>query len=179
VTQDYEQTFLTALHDLAPVIHEGITTQTPKLYLFSPETHTQVYSDLPSSLDLKNYVLTHSHSITKSQCARLGYSLGAWAKAFHNWAQAPEQEKLKEYMRANKDVMELKYTMNYGSILMDTISKFPEILEGSRSVFEDVAKSVRRELDGDGGVLVHGDFWSGKFVSPLPIFPPSTILTTI
>jgi hypothetical protein len=29
---------------------------------------------------------------------------------------------MKEYMRANKDVMELKYTMNYGSILMDAIS---------------------------------------------------------
>jgi len=63
-------------------------------------------------------------------------------------------------------MMELKYTMNYGSVLMDTISKFSEILEGSRSVFEEVAKSVRGELDGDGGVLIHGDFWSGKYVSP-------------
>jgi len=62
-------------------------------------------------------------------------------------------------------MMELKYTMNYGSILMDTISKFPEILEPSRGVFEEVAKSVRGELDGDGGVLIHGDFWSGKYVA--------------
>jgi hypothetical protein len=63
-------------------------------------------------------------------------------------------------------MMELKYTMNYGSVLTDTISKFPEILEGSRSVFEGVAKSVRGELDGDGGVLIHGDFWSGKYAAP-------------
>jgi hypothetical protein len=164
--QDYEQTILTALHDLPPVTHEGITVQTPKIYFFSPETHTQIYSDLPSSLDLKNYVLTHTHSITKSQCARLGYSLGAWAKAFHSWSQAPEQEKLKEYMRENTDMMELKYTMNYGSVLMDTISKFPEILEPSRGVFEEVAKSMREELDGESGVLIHGDFWSGKYVLP-------------
>jgi hypothetical protein len=154
------------------VIHEGITVQTPKLYLFYPETHTQIYSDLPSSLDMKNYVLTHTHSITKSQCVRLGYSLGTWAKAFHSWAQAPEQEKLKEYMRGNRDMMELKYMMNYGSILMDTISKFPRLLEESRSLFEDVGRSVRKELDGDGGVLIHGDFWSGKFVSLYFPTPP-------
>jgi hypothetical protein len=171
VRQDYEQIILTALHDLDSVIHEGITVQTPKLYLFSPETHTQIYTDLPSSLDLKNYVLTHTHSLTKSQCARLGHSLGAWAKGFHSWAQSPEQEKLKEHMRANKDMMELKYTMNYGSILMDTISKFPQILEVSRGVFEEVAKSVRGELDGNGGVLIHGDFWSGKYVSPFSYLP--------
>ena len=84
-------------------------------------------------------------------------------------------------MRNNKDKMELKYTMNHGSGLRDAIFKFPGILVPIRDVLEEVIKSVREELDGDGdgGVFISGNFWTGKFVSPSPVFPTLTILTAI
>jgi hypothetical protein len=132
---------------------------TPKLWLFDGETNTQVYADLPASTELKTYLLTHSLSLP--QAKRLGVALGKWTKAFHVWGAAPEQAALRGSMEGNKAMRELKYTINY-TTLVATIANFAEILEESRDVFESVAKVTRDEMDGEEGVLIHGDFWSGK-----------------
>jgi hypothetical protein len=159
-TQDFEQSILTALEKLPPVIHSGITVQTPHIYNFSSATNTQIYSDLPSSTELKTYVLTHS--LTQKQCLRLGHSIGLWANNFHSWAAAPVQDNLRENMKGNEAMKELKYMLNY-TTLISRIDGFPGILEGSRKVFEEVVKSVRSNLDkGDRMTLIHGDFWPGK-----------------
>lgn len=65
-------------------------------------------------------------------------------------------------MRGNTAMSELKYRLNYGGNLVGTIANFPEILEGSRKVFEDLGRRVREQLDSGEGSLIHGDFWSGK-----------------
>jgi hypothetical protein len=65
-------------------------------------------------------------------------------------------------MEGNTVMKELKYQINYGANLMGTIRNYPELLEGSREIFEAVGKRVRDELDAGGGRLIHGDFWSGK-----------------
>lgn len=64
-------------------------------------------------------------------------------------------------MKGSVAMKELKYTINY-TTLVATIERFPEILEGSRGVFEAVAKDVRERFDNEEGSLIHGDFWSGK-----------------
>ena len=166
MTQEFEETILAALHDLPPVLREGVTVQTPRLYHFFPKTNTQIYSDLPSSLDLKTYGL--KHPLTKAQCMHFGHAVGLWARQFHTWANAPEQEKLRESMKGNTAMLELKYRLNYGMNLIGTIDNFPELLEGSRSTFEALGKRVREELDSGSGSLIHGDFWSGKWVSSNP-----------
>jgi hypothetical protein len=160
VAQDFEQTILAALHDLPPVSSTGVTVQAPRLYHFFADADTQIYSDLPSSLDLKTYAL--KHPLTRAQCARLGHALGLWAENFHSWAAAPEQEKLRQSMKRNTAMKELKYQINYGPTLIGTIGNYPELLEESRETFEAVGKRVREELDAEGGRLIHGDFWSGK-----------------
>jgi hypothetical protein len=160
VTQEFEETILAALHDLPPVLREGVTVQTPHLYYFFPETDTQIYSDLPSSLDLKTYVL--KHPLTQAQCMHFGHAIGLWARHFHAWANAPEQGKLRESMKGNTAMLELKYRLNYGMNLIGTIDNFPELLEGSRKTFEALGMRVRDELDSEEGSLIHGDFWSGK-----------------
>lgn len=156
--QDYEQTILTALHQLPPAIHDGVTVQTPHLYNFSSSENTQIYSDLPSSTELKTYVLTHT--LTQAQCSRLGQSIGLWAKQFHSWAAATEQEKLREAMKGTA-MKELKYSINYPQMVAN-IAKFPAILEGSSSVLEDVANDTKASMDREEGQIIHGDFWSGK-----------------
>jgi hypothetical protein len=165
VTQEFEETILAALHGLPPVLREGVTIQTPHLYRFFPDTNTQIYSDLASSLDLKTYVL--KHPLTQAQCMHFGHAIGLWAKQFHAWANAPEQEKLRQDMKGNTVMLELKYRLNYGMNLIGTIDNFPQLLEGSRSTFEALGRTVREELDSGSGSLIHGDFWSGKFATAI------------
>lgn len=137
--------------------------QTPQLYHFDNETNTQIYTDLPSSLDLKTYVLKYSETLTEPQCQAFGYALGAWLKSFHQWANSDETKELREYMKGNKEMRDLKYMINY-TVLVNTIERYPAILKEKRKIFEDVAASVKKELDelDGGGMLIHGDFWSGK-----------------
>lgn len=65
----------------------------------------------------------------------------------------------------NISMKELKYHINY-SMLLETIEKFPEILEESRGVFEkvrDFAAAELKKLDHDDEYgIIHGDFWTGK-----------------
>jgi hypothetical protein len=46
-------------------------------------------------------------------------------------------------MKGNTAMMGLKYHINYGGILTGTISNFPELLEGSREIFEAVGARVK------------------------------------
>lgn len=51
-------------------------------------------------------------------------------------------------------------------MLLDTSANFPEILEESRVVFEEVhnfaAAELKKEDHDDKYGLIHGDFWTGK-----------------
>ena len=161
ISKDYEQTVLTALSTLPPSTHSNITVMTPTMHLFSPTTNTQIYSDLPASVDLKTCVLKHASSLTRPQCQRLGHALGLWTRRFHSWAQADEQRSLVEAMRGNVAMRYLKFTINYDT-LVQTVERFPGILEGSKEVFEKVREQRRKEMESEGMVLIHGDFWSGK-----------------
>lgn len=167
--QNFEQTILTSLATLSPTTHANITVSTPHLYNFNPTTNIQIHSDLPSSTELKTYCLTHP--LTTQDCSRLGYSLGLWAKEFHTWGAAPEQAALREIMNGNTAMQDLKYQINY-PYMVATIADFPEILEGSKRIFEEVAKDVREGLDRGEGTLIHGDFWSSKYVAS---FHPSQL----
>ncbi|TVY41389.1 4-hydroxytryptamine kinase [Lachnellula subtilissima] len=165
---DFEQTILSRLETLSPISHSSITVQTPRLYTFSQETHTQIYTDLPASTELKTYALTHS--LTKAQCSRLGHALGLWAKTFHVWGAAEGQLSLRESMKGNVAMKELKYAINYPR-LVATIEDFPHILQASKEVFEAVAKDVRTLLDREEGSLIHGDLWSGNVLLNNAPFP--------
>ncbi|KAH7419355.1 kinase-like domain-containing protein [Cadophora sp. MPI-SDFR-AT-0126] len=162
---DYEQTVLKALSTMTPSTHTNITVVTPTMHLFSHTTNTQIYSDLPSSLDLKTYVLKHASTLTRPECQRLGHALGLWTRNFHSWAQAEEQKGLVEAMKGNVAMRDLKFTINYDT-LVGTVETFPHILEGSREIFEKIREARRGEMESGTGVLIHGDFWSGNVLLP-------------
>ncbi|RDW88691.1 hypothetical protein BP6252_00723 [Coleophoma cylindrospora] len=167
---EFEQAVLTALGQLAPSTHADITVLTPHLYHFDVENNTQIYTDLPSSTDLKTYCLTHS--LNPQECTRLGNSLGLWAKRFHTWGAAPEQAGVRETMKRNTAMRDLKFQINYSRLLV-RIESFPNLLENSRALFEEIGKEVRLEVDGGQGTLIHGDFWSGNVILPNAPFPAS------
>ena len=142
----------------------AITIQSPKLYHFSPSTNTQIHSDLPSSTTLKTYFLTHT--LTQEQCSHLGQGLGLWLKKFHAWGAEPEQERVREEMRGNTAMRDLKWWLNYGPNISAAIEKYSNILGPSKNIFDSVGSEIREMLDRGEGTLTHGDFWSGKYEYP-------------
>lgn len=62
---------------------------------------------------------------------------------------------------------DLKFWVNY-TMLLDTVKNFPTILDKNRDIFERVHKFAATELtqkdcDDEYGII-HGDFWTGKYV---------------
>ncbi|KAH8801684.1 kinase-like domain-containing protein [Xylogone sp. PMI_703] len=165
----FEQTILSSLQKLDPASRSNITVTTPKLYYFSPTTNTQVYSDLPSSTTLKLFCLAHP-TLSRQQCSRIGETLGVWARNFHAWGARPDQDSLRAEMRKSTVMKELKYSINYATLIA-RVSDFPEILQGSKPIFEEIAADVKRRMDAGEGTLIHGDFWTGNILlldAPIP-----------
>lgn len=150
---------LTALKSLNPAVSANIHVTTPHLYEYCSKTDTQILSDYLNSLELKKYFTTHT--IPPAQATRLGVALGKWLKSFHLWASAEAQKPLKDTMKKNDQMVQLKFFVNYGRLL-PTIELFPEILEQSRETFKGVEDMMRKEMEAGKGDLIHGDFWSGK-----------------
>uniref|UniRef100_A0A093VRL3 Choline kinase alpha n=1 Tax=Talaromyces marneffei PM1 TaxID=1077442 RepID=A0A093VRL3_TALMA len=150
-----------------------ITVKTPRLYDFDPETHTQIMEDLPESSDLKTFLLSPpGMHIDKPAARAIGHALGSWLGSFHAWISHNEQIDLRQKLGENKSMQQLKYVVNYDQ-LVNMIDKYPQILEGSRSVFEKVRAYASEELsthssknasiDNAWGPI-HGDFWTGNIL---------------
>jgi hypothetical protein len=147
------------LDDLPPVESRGIQVTTPHLYEYSPETNNSIIVDYANSLELKKYITTHPLSTT--DVTRLGTTLGQWLKSFHAWGN--QHASLPKIMKENVKMAQLKFAINYGRTV-NTIPMFPKLLEGSRDMFEQMEAKYRGELANGEGNLIHGDFWSGKYV---------------
>lgn len=140
--------------------------KTPRVFQFDRETNTQIMEDLPNSLDLKNFLLSDlSHGVSESSGRSLGRSLGSWLRSFHDWADKSEQAETRSLFAQNGTGRDLKFYINY-SMLIDTVANFPDILEESRGVFEEVKSFAAAELKKsdreEGFGIIHGDFWTGK-----------------
>jgi hypothetical protein len=167
IPQLAEESMLNALNDFrVPETENNISVKSPHLFHFNRKTNTQIMEDLPNALDLKTFLQSPAASeLSQSSATAIGRSIGQWLASFHTWASAPERASLVAEIEKNHLMKELKYQVNY-EILMRTIDDFPEVLEGSREVFEKVRDNAKKELgrkkDGEDFGLIHGDFWTGK-----------------
>lgn len=92
----------------------------------------------------------------------LGRALGKWLRAFHDWAASPDQQRLRDSARSNKDMQNIKMTYNY-DLLLSRVEKFPEVLQEARPVFEKLIEMAKAELENEDKLqVIHGDFWTGK-----------------
>ncbi|KAL4926625.1 uncharacterized protein BDV17DRAFT_269181 [Aspergillus undulatus] len=149
-----------------------ITVKTPNIYHFSPETYTQVMEDLPSAVDLKTFLRSPgvSDRISKDWSLSIGRTLGAWLRSFHFWIADPKQIDVATQFGEWKVMRDLKFSINYDGLL-SRIEAYPDLLEGSREVFEkvrDLAASELEESELEGSAIrpIHGDFWSGNVLIP-------------
>ncbi|KAL3494906.1 kinase-like domain-containing protein [Aspergillus germanicus] len=159
-----------------------VTVKTPGLLHFNPATNTQVMEDLPSALDLKTFLSSPSVSSTISRewATSIGRTLGIWLRSFHTWIDDPTQAEVASGFEKNETMKKLKFSINYDSLL-NMVGAHPDLLEGSRGVFERVRERAAAELEeGVGGPIgaIHGDFWSGNVLipktaldQPLPVTP--------
>ncbi|KAF7934315.1 uncharacterized protein EAE97_008675 [Botrytis byssoidea] len=160
------------------VSYNNITISTPKLLHYDASTNTQVHTHHPSPncTNLKSYILKYHTAITPSTASVIGYSLGNWLKKFHSWANSPAQSEVREVMEGNHTMRTLKLAINYTN-LVTMIDSFPNILGGSRIVFENVEKEMLAWINGgtEGTrELIHGDFWCGNVLLPDTLLYPST-----
>lgn len=128
----------------------------------------QIVEDLPNSVDLKTFLLSKvSSGISKSSARSLGRALGSWLRSFHDWGNSNNRDECKETLSRNQTMKDLKFWVNY-TMLLDTVKNFPTILDKNRDIFEKVHKFAATELtqkdcDDEYGII-HGDFWTGKYV---------------
>lgn len=166
--QRFEEAILRALDGLPPYSNADVTVKTPRVLHFDADTDTQILEDLPDSVDLKTFLLSSvSSGMSKSSAESLGRALGSWLRSFHDWGSNKDQAGCKATLSKNESMKELKFWVNY-TILIDTIANFPHILEKSRHVFEEVrdfaaAELTKQDHDDEYGII-HGDFWTGKYV---------------
>ncbi|KAK0748875.1 kinase-like domain-containing protein [Apiosordaria backusii] len=140
-------------------------TRTPKLYYYNSATNTQVQEYLPDAISLKDYALKHFSSTRdasrKPVCLDIGKSLGIWLRSFHDWANQPEQSALREALKKNANLQELRHMTNYQTLVSD-VDTYPEILSDAKDVFEQVEKMAAEELKNGNLEVIHGDFWTGN-----------------
>ncbi|KAL4793204.1 kinase-like domain-containing protein [Aspergillus venezuelensis] len=163
-----------------------ITAKTPKIYYFNRSSYTQIMEDLPDSLDLKSFILSPgvANTISQDWASSLGETLGTWLKSFHVWINHPHQGLTRGEFGKSTFMRDLKFAVNYDGLL-SKIEVYPQILESSREIFQqvrDFAKSETEEgseSDAVGIGAMHGDFWSGNILIPKSSLSHSTPVTPL
>lgn len=164
----FEEAILRSLDSLLPYFQAGITVRTPQLLHFDAKEDIQIVEDLPNSVDLKTFLLSSvSNGISKSSARALGRALGSWLRSFHDWGNSNDRSECKETLSRNQTMKDLKFWVNY-TMLLDTVKNFPTILDKNRHIFEKLhdfaaAELTQKEYDDEYGII-HGDFWTGKYV---------------
>ncbi|KAL3469765.1 kinase-like domain-containing protein [Aspergillus californicus] len=145
-----------------------ITVKTPQLLHFNAATYTQVLEDLFDAVDLKTFLLSPgvTGNISEEWDRSIGRTLGVWLRYFHCWISEAARGDVARGFGENEEMRKLKFSINYDS-LVAMVDTYPEVLEGSRAVFEKVRELAAAELDeGDTIGAIHGDFWSGNVLIP-------------
>jgi hypothetical protein len=165
---------LKALNSFRPPPLENFLVRTPRLHYFDPKTATQVLEDLVGTIDLKTVLESPEVSVLLPPliAVTVGRVLGSWLRSFHSWVSEPAQVGFKNVLGDNEPMRKIRYGISYGAFL-DIVQKFPDIWEGSKKTLGQVqgmatAEYVKTSKDSTekNWRLIHGDFWTGKYVLP-------------
>jgi len=149
---------------------DSTTIKTPRLYLFSRESNTQVLEDLPGTDDLKTtfFLPNATELLPGSSPLAVGHHLGSWLRSYHTWASAPEQVGTLAAVGENRPMRDLKRMVTYDTII-PVLENYPELLAGCRETLETLVAVLGKEFEKSPGAeadenwgMIHGDFWSGK-----------------
>jgi hypothetical protein len=174
---------LKALNSFRPPPLENFLVRTPRLHYFDPKTATQVLEDLVGTIDLKTVLQSPEVSVLLPPlfAVTIGRVLGSWLRSYHSWVSEPAQAGLKDVPGDNESMRKIRFDISYGAFL-DVVQKFPAVWEGSQKLLEQVRDmaiteyaKISKDSREKGWGLIHGDFWTGKYVLPFtPQIPPLT-----
>ncbi|KKY25175.1 hypothetical protein UCRPC4_g01981 [Phaeomoniella chlamydospora] len=165
--QQYEVIMLDALKSFEPTIYEDIRIRTPTVKPLASLSNTSILEDFKGSTDLKTYLGSHKSSLDFAFGRSLGFALGRWLSAFHQWANDPnnaDATSLRGQLAGNLPMKQLKTDINIGR-LVQSFPEFPGLPWESTEVYRKIEEDVRQMLWDQGDQLVHGDFWTGKYAS--------------
>lgn len=142
-----------------------LAVTTPLLYHFVERENIQVIEYFAGVVTVNEVLL----SLTDSQTASIGGSIGSWLRAFHDWTSEPGQAKIRTMMANNKEMRALKWKITYEQG-MQVLDRFADVLtEEGREMWEEIKSSRVHEEESEEGCdevgIIHGDFWSGKYGS--------------
>ena len=174
----FEETMLKALADFSDPDGKVVT---PRLLMFDQSQNTQILEDYPGTVDLTRLLRTWSNADDihiKSRASSIGFQLGLWLRSFHSWTSEPNQADLRKAVSGNQPMQLLKEGISYGSFMTILETLYPQLLDGTREKLERVRDMAAREFhtpgsygDGDNWGIIHGDFWSGKYLTPEQLDP--------
>ena len=126
---------------------------------------------LPNAISVKEYILQHCSAPTDSslqaQYVQLGEALGRWLRAFHQWAELPEQQAVRKTFGENKTMQGLKHMINYQRLVQKADER-PDVLQDIRETLQEICDATAAELADESKLhVIHGDFWTGKYVKHL------------
>ena len=177
VPKIFEELLLNTLANYPPSTATA-TVKPPRLYLYDRETNTQVLEDFPNTDGFRAMLFSADayNLLPSPSTAAIGRHLGFWLRSFHTWASAPEQAALRAQMWQNDIMRKTKFLFTYDSVLK-VLENYPELLESCKKTLDTIRDVIAKEFErpsteeGDGYGLLHGDFWSGKYVITLiPLF---------
>lgn len=129
-----------------------------------PDCSRAIQEYLPNSIDLKRYALKYfsATNILKASVLEIGQAMGKGLRNFHDWAAG--HDALLEAARSNVGMKSIKLKYNY-ELLLSRVDKFPNILSDAKTEFEAVLAMAKAELEDEAKLqVIHGDFWTGKYV---------------
>jgi hypothetical protein len=154
-------------------IPSSVSISTPQLYHFQEDANIEVIQYLPNTTTLKEAI----HSLSSMRAFSIGHSLGSWLRAFHHWTSVPEQNDLVEKIRANVEMRALKQKITFEQG-HDILCRFPDIFgEKERTLWGAIRAAhggglglEEPDTKDDGWGIIHGDLWTGKYVT-FPLDP--------
>jgi hypothetical protein len=148
---------LEAMNDQIPIILHDVTVSSLYLYRFFPEINATALSRIPDPVQVQDCL--SNKILDETNVFRIGASLGQWTRKFHDWGAAPKQASLREEMKKNTGMAEMRYSITYGR-LEPVIAMYPAIFEGSTAIFANLEQRMKAEIQTgkSGDQLIHGDF---------------------
>lgn len=95
----------------------------------------------------------------------VGYYIGSWLRAFHSWADAPQQASLRALLPLDDPMREVKCRFTFDNFI-GVLEQFPAIIKGHEeellSIRDAMVSEFGKTHNEDGWGIVHGDLWGGK-----------------
>jgi hypothetical protein len=157
----------------------------PHLLPYDQDANTQILEDFTDTTGFKAMLFSSNSAILIPPSSRedVGRHLGSWLRHFHSWTSAPEQAALRALIPQDDPMRKLKRSYTYDCFL-EILKNFPEILDGHQKTLENIREVMVKEFEKPpteeepNWGIIHGDFWSGKYVSSyFSIFNIGAVLT--